>query len=167
MEKELKKEKYADSGLDFEQMFRELDIVFEICLLWDDVEHQIGGDKKEECPLFAKYFDLNVMCACREAAFSNIENLQKALQPLYDAYGSMTEDLESSYALLLLSLVKGMVLQCEKDQNWFEGDEKRNSDLLVRTAKKCYQLEQENRSYDKNLDGIKVLVYRFRQYCGG
>ena len=59
-----------------------------------------------------------------------------------------------------------MVLQCEKDQNWFEGDEKRISDLLVRTVKKCYQLDQENRSYDKNLDEIKVLVYRFRQYCG-
>lgn len=166
LKEELLKEKYADSGLDFEQIFRELDIVFKTCLLWDDVECQVGAVLAEESPLFEKYFDSEVMNTYKEVAFSDCMNLQNALQALNEFYESKTAECCLRYASLLISLLLRMLSQWENDSTWFEGEEKKLGDSLEEVAEKFYKLDQtDSHNEDDILDYIRVLVYKFKRYC--
>lgn len=166
LETELRKETYSNSGLDFERIFNEINTIFEICLLWNNIKDFYNSESKEDNKLVNLYFDLEGTYMYKSTVFSDIINLEDALNVLNKFYESKSENYVSNYSLILLRLTHSMVLIYESDKDWFKNKKEVICDLLESAAEKCYMYDKlENDYASKVIDELKVFVYRFCTYC--
>lgn len=160
---ELQKEKYSDIDIDFAYIFNEIELIFEICMFWNDIETALKSDNEEE-GLFEQYFVLEggYGCYVKETTFIDVDNMQQALEVLIEFYESKKSAYKSNYSLLLLRLAHQMVLMYEKDNSWYKDKKEEIDNLLVSAAEKCYMYDKLEDDYaNKAIDELKVFVYRF------
>lgn len=162
---ELKKERYKNVGIDFQEVSKEIAIVFEICGLWLDIESVLNNDDKEEVSLFNQYFMLDAVNSFRDIIFLDVANLKKALIVLEKFYNSKAECYDSDFSLILLRVSYRVVLLYESRPEWFENQEKEVAGLLTKLVNSISKLHKVEDSYTKNIiEEIQVFVYKFNSY---
>lgn len=166
LEIELRKEKYVSMKMDFSSIFSEVDIIFEICEFWDDIESELVYKEKEPTSSFNRYFTLNGVYSFKEEVFLNVYALKKALKSLDDFYDSKATCYNSNYSYLLLRTAYKIVLLYEQASDWFQGQEQEISEILLRMAEKVYELDKLEDEYSRDgIDKIKIYTYKFMTYC--
>ncbi len=163
---ELQKEKYKETGLDFDDISIELNNIFEICELWLGIESILNSESSNDMELFNQYFLLDGVYSFRDAIFLHISNLKQALEALNEFYDSKSGCYESNFSLILLRVSHSVVLLYENNQEWFEGREGEISDLLIEIANKVYLLDNLQDYIAKDvIYEIRIFVYKFSSYC--
>lgn len=167
LEVELKKEKYKGIGLDFEELFSSIKIIFEICEFWDDIEYVLNDSGAEGSTLvLKKYFILESGYSFRDEVFDDVTNLVEALRALKEFYLSKENNYESDYSLLLLRLSYRIILQYEENSAWFREKKKEISKLLMELSELVCRLDKAKAYYEKDdIDKIKIYTYKFNEYC--
>lgn len=163
---ELKKEKYKTVGVDFENIFSDINIVFEICEFWNNIDGELHDeeldDDEEEDMSLKKYFILDGIDSFKDIVFDNISNLEQALKVLNEFHDSD----KLNFSVVLLRLLYQIVLRSEQNSNWFDNQEKNISRLIEEMVKELYSGDGCMCVYDKDVvDNIKIYQYKFKEYC--
>lgn len=165
LEEELQKEKYSNTGFDFEKIFSEVDVIFEICLFWNNIKSVLNDENEEDMELVKQYFDLE-RGYFKKIAFLDVSNLKHALEVLNEFYESNAETYVSDYSRMLLGLAHEMVLICEIKNTWFKDKKEEIGKLLVMAAEKCYMYDKLEDIYaSRVIDELRVFVYKFCYCC--
>lgn len=167
LEIELMKEKYMVLGLDIKKMFSDINIIFDICEFWDNIEYMLNDSEKEETTLsFKEYFILESEYTFREKVFDDVTHLVKALKELNNFYKSKENDYKSQYSLLLLRLSYSVIVQYRTKPAWFGEDKKKIAKLMLEAADLTCRLDKPIDDYDNDvITKIKIYTYKFNEYC--
>lgn len=164
LEAELQKEDYKNSGLDVEKIFIDINLIFEACQFWDEVENTIDLKEDGDILEFSQYFDLNFY-SVRERTFSNSRNLICAIQILKKFYQNKNGCYQSDYSLFLLRLSYKVVLKFESEPEWFGDNVKEVYDILSEIYEMVHVLENESdRDTKDTMDLIRIYMYRYKTY---
>lgn len=164
LEAELQKEDYKNSGLDVEKIFIDINLIFEACQFWDEVENTIDLKEDGDIVEFSRYFDFN-MYSVRENIFSNSRNLICAIKILKKFYENKNGCYQSDYSLFLLRLLYKVVLKFESEPEWFGDNVKEVYDILSEIYAMVHALENESdRDTRDTMDLIRIYMYRYKTY---
>lgn len=163
LEKELKQEKYRESGIDFEKVFAEINLVLESCQFWREIDKNLEQINEESLPLFKDYFSSNG-AVYDDTVFESVETLVQALEVLKQFYREKAGDYQSKFSKILAGICYKAVMHYERDQEWFAGREGEVRDLLAELAGMVYELDQAADIYDQQtLDQIRLYLYKFKE----
>lgn len=164
LEAELQKEDYKNSGLDTEKIFTDINLIFEVCQFWDEVENTIDLKEDGDIVEFSRYFDFNFY-SVRENTFSDSRNLICAIQILKKFYENRNRCYKSDYSLFLLRLFYKVVLKFESEPEWFGDNVKEVYDILSEIYEIVHVLEIESdRDTKDTMDLIRIYMYRYKTY---
>lgn len=166
LETELQKEEYKKVGIDTKKIFMNINFLFEVCQLWNEVENAINLKQDNEIAEFNQYFEVNGY-SIKSSTFSNIDNLLYALQVLKKYYEKKEGCYESDYSLFLLRLSYKIVLKIESEPEWF-GDKRKEVEVaLTEISEVVNILDKTPDRYTKDtIDLINIYTYRYKLYCG-
>lgn len=166
LEAELQKERYKNIGIDTENIFMNINHIFDVCQFWNDIEHIINQKKDRKTAEFEYYFD-EFGYSVKESIFStNISNLLQALKVLKQYYEEKTGCYESNDSLFLLRISYKIVLKYESEPVWFEDKSEEVSAILMEISELVNVLDKVSDRYAKdNIEFISIYVYRFKAYC--
>lgn len=167
LEIELKKEKYKEVKLDIDNIFYEINIIFDTCMLWDNVESILeDSDEEDELSSFKQYFLLDNMYTIDNAVFYHISNLKLALEILKRFYELKKDCYKSEYSLFIMRIAHEVLRISETNQEWFEGKETEIKELLVDISEMCYSIDkQDTLDAEQWIMNTKVYIYKFVCYC--
>lgn len=164
---ELQKDQYERIKSDIDQMFTDVEIVFEICEFWNNIEYTIDNISQEEnMVLLKRYFILEDEYRFREDAFRSVSDLIEALTALQKFYTSKENDYNSNYSNLSLVFLYRIVLQCEQQPSFFGDKKKEVAKLLSELAEMVSRLDMPSGYYEKDtVTKIRIYAYKFNAYC--
>lgn len=164
LEAELQREDYKNSGIDTEKIFTDINLIFEVCQFWDEVENTIDLKEDGDIVEFSRYFDFNFY-SVRENTFSDIRNLICAIQILKKFYENRNRCYKSDYSLFLLRLFYKVVLKFESEPEWFGDNVKEVYDILSEIYEMVHVLEIESdRDTKDTMDLIRIYMYKYKTY---
>lgn len=167
IEAELMKETKQNIDLDLEKKFFKLNMIFEICEFWDNIENTINCITTENAkPLLNKYFITESGYTTRKEVFDDVLNLIEALKILEEFYKTKKPTYQSKYSLLLLRLSYEIVIQYEGNSEWFKGKQKEIAKLLTENEKLIRMPDNIMDEYTEDcITQMKIYIYKFNEYC--
>ncbi len=164
---ELQNKKYKGLKSVIDKLFTDIDIIFEICEFWDNIEYTINDREKEESAfLIQRYFLLDNSYTFREEIFYNISDLIKALEALKEFYITKENSYDSNYTYMLLRLSYRIILKYEESSVWFGNKKKKVATLLKELAELVCKLDEQTDYYAKDaIVKIKIYTYKLNGYC--
>lgn len=164
LEAELQKGNYKNAGIDTEKIFININLLFELCQFWDEVENAIDLKEDGDIAKFNQYFDMYGY-SVREMVFSSRRNLLCALLILRKYYENRSGCYKSDYSLFLLRLSYKVVLKFESEPEWFGDKSKEVYDILSEIYEIVHKLEVESdRDTKDTMDFIRIYLYKCKIY---
>lgn len=167
LKNELQKEQYDSINIDLDQIFSDIETIFDICEFWNNIEYTINNISQDENRvLLKKYFVLEDGYRFREGVFQNVSDLIDALTVLKKFYMSKENEYKSSYSYMLLMLSNHIALKCEQKPLGFGDKKEEIAKLLSELAQMVGRLDNSSGYYEKDtVTKIKIYVYKFREFC--
>lgn len=166
---ELQKKQYERMKSTIDQMFSDVEIIFEICEFWSNIEYTINNISQEEnMILLKKYFILDNGYTLRESSFHSVSDFIEALIVLKKVLTSTSKenDNDTDYMILLSLLMQRVVLQCEQKQLWFGDKKDEVAKLVSELAEMVGRLDSASDYFRKDtVTKIKIYAYKFNEYC--
>jgi len=175
LEEELKKEKYKVTGVDFEKIFVQIELILESCRFWKEIDRNLEPAGEENLPLFKDYFSSNG-AVYDDTVFRDVGSLVQALGILKQFYEEKAHDYQAKFSEILAGICYKIILRYEENQEWFAGREAEVMNLLTEQAELVYELDKPQERYELNefekeydtrvLDQIRLYTYKFKEAIG-
>lgn len=162
---ELEQEEYRQLKIDFEDIFKDVNIIFDICKFWEELENSLNRADSNSLPSFEQYFNLQIY-SFNESVFLNVSSLFQALEVLKKFYELKNNCYKPEFSKFLLYLSKKIVNNYELTPEWFEGKEKEISNLLQELSEEVCKLDGSTDEEGKDVICIiRINIFRFMKYC--
>lgn len=165
LREELKQEKYMDLKINFEDLFKDVNIIFDICKFWNGLENSLSRANGNNLLLFEQYFNLQIY-SFNDSVFLNVSTLFQALEVLKKFYESKNNCYKPEFTKFLLYLSKKIVNNYESAPGWFDRKEKEISNLLQELSEEVCKLDGSTDEEGKDVICIiRINIFRFMKYC--
>lgn len=165
LREELKREKYMDLKINFEDLFKDVNIILDICKFWKELDNNLNRADENSLPSFEQYFNLQIY-SFNDSVFLNVSTLFQALEVLKKFYESKINCYKPEFSKFLLYLSMKIVNNYESIPEWFEGKEKGVSNLLQELSEEICKLDNATDEDGRDvIYMIRVHIFRFAKYC--
>ena len=166
LHRELAQEKYVGVRLNFDTIFNKIDIIFEICTFWSEIEKKLEDEDATKPSVFDQYFVLKGVNSFNNIVFNDVNKLVDALEELKKFYASKKQNYESNYSLILLRVLYNSILMYEQKPEWYKAEICRINDLFAELSEMVLNLDCGEDIYSRDaIEKIKIYTYKFNQYC--
>ena len=149
-------------NIDLIRTFKDIDRVFEICEIWENIGKQLNTEDKNRNS-FKMYYWKEYFYT--KKVFENIDSFQEAIDELGKFYEEKKEKYSSEYSGMLVCLVRKLLAIHEENPEWI-GNENREIRRKVETvANKCYRYDkqEDSRAREQILE-LKILMYNLNKW---
>lgn len=165
LRREIEQEEYRDLKINFEDLFKDVNIIFDICKVWKELDNNLNRADENSLPSFERYFNLQIY-SFNDSVFLNVSTLFQALEVLKRFYESKNNCYKPEFSKFLLYLSKKILNNYESNSEWFEGREKEISNLLQELSEEVCKLDNATDEDGRDvIYMIRVFIFRFAKYC--
>lgn len=162
---ELQRENYRDLKINYEDLFKDINIIFDICKFWNNLENSLNRADENSLPSFEQYFNLQIY-SFNDSVFLNVSTLFQALKVLKRFYESKNNCYKPEFSKFLLYLSRKIVNNYESNPGWFEEKEKEVNNLLQELSEEVCKLDNATDEEGKDIVCIiKINIFRFTKCC--
>ena len=164
LKQDLTDDKYESIADIFIPLFERINIVLDICSLWDGLERILEDRESDTESAVEKYFIIDRAYTYKEDIFAQITVFVQALRQLKIFYEQQSkETYNSNMSLILLRVLCEAGKKLSADPEWFGDYYKEICSLFEEMAEKVYSLDEQKNDQDKNIiQQILIYAYRFK-----
>ena len=164
LRQKLMDDKYESVADRFIPQFERINIVLDICSLWESLESILEEAKSDSKSVFEKYFILDGVYTYKEDIFVQPSEFVEALKQLKVFYEQQSaEAYDFNIFLILLRVLYKAVDIFAAQPEWFEGYCKEISELLEDMVERVCSLGKLENDYDENvIQQIVIYTYQFK-----
>lgn len=165
LHRELTQEKYVGVRLNFDTIFNKINIIFEICTFWSEIEKKLEDEDATKSSVFDQYFVLKGVNSFNNIVFNDVDKLVDALEELKKFYASKKQNYESNYSLILLRVLYNSILMYEQKPEWYKAEICKINALFAELSEMVLNLDYGEDVYSRDaIEKIKIYTYKFNQY---